>query len=180
MAMIGLASDDWEHCDCSSYHSKEIDLNIIKNYFGTNYLREELKKQGVNFLSRLIYDAEEAINEIKRDETANNPYHIWSGRQDKIERTVTQSGVWYTAIPTSSANAGSYGEVIEWMIAEGWPVLGDVEFLDEVDHPTAKDSEMNNKKYPPNSIKFRLKNSDVKKAFEADFKYLLGEININM
>lgn len=180
MALIGLASDDsdwWNDCSCNS---NEMNLSAIQRYFGTSYLRKQLKDQGENYLRRLMYEVDEAISSIKKDATVDNPYFLWDHRQDKIERDATKAGVWYTVIPTSEANDGVYGEVLEWMNAEKWPTLGDVEFLDEVQHPLAKDSSYNSKKYPPNTIRFRLKNSDVKKAFEADFKYLLGPLNLNM
>lgn len=178
MSMIGLASDDW--CGCACGYSNDVSLREVSNYFGTSYIRDQLKKQGKQNLQRLMYEVEEALGSLQREETLDNPYYMWDHRKDVIERSATREGVWYTVLPISSDNGGVYGEVMDWMTAEGWPILGDVHFLDDTDHPTAKDSQFNPKKFPPGSFKFRLKNSEVKKNFESDFKRLLGDININM
>ena len=178
MALIGLASDDWCGCSCECRNS--VSLNEVSKYFGTSYIRDQLKKQGKQNLRQLMYEIEEVLGSISREETLDNPYYMWGGRQDLIERSATREGVWYTVLPISPDNGGVYGEVMEWMTAEGWPILGDVHFLDDTDHPLAKDSQLNPKKFPPGSFKFRLKNSEVKKNFESDFKPLLGTLSINM
>lgn len=181
MALIGMASDDW--CGCGSNVIPQNVVNVIKPYLdkGFGYLQRELATCDEKFLNHLAGEVYQAQMQVAHANKIDNPYFIWDGRPDKIDRFVTTKGVAYIAIPTSPENAGTYGEVLEWLNDEGWPIQGEIEFLDDMPNPhSTRRSDFTHKNYPPATFRFILKDSTTKKNFEADFKHYLNALSINM